>query len=143
MEQTQIPDPTPTTPKSAAINSSTNSIASPHEEVEKPQSKKEIELDKSANGFTPKRKKVVLSFVQKFEILDKLKAGAKVSDIAAEYNIGMTTVSDIRKHGQEKLLKYRKENIFNLTRKTSKSSDFPLVDKVIELLNVTISLKCF
>lgn len=89
-----------------------------------------IKLDKA---FPAKRKKVVLNFVQKFEILDKLKAGMKVSDIAQEYNIGVTTVCDIRKNGDEKLLKYRKENMLNLSRKSMKTSEFPLLDKALKL----------
>ena len=112
------------------------------DEMDETQRQELIKLDMSLEASmataavaspTPKRKKVVLNFVQKFEILDKLKAGVKVADIAQEYNIGVTTVCDIRKNGDEKLLKYRKENIFNLSRKSSKSSEFPLLDKALKI----------
>lgn len=86
--------------------------------------------DPVAKNQSPKRKKVVLNFVQKFEILDKLKAGVKVTDIANEYNIGVSTVCDLRRNGDQKLLKYRKDNILNMTRKSTKNSEFPLLDKV-------------
>ena len=82
---------------------------------------------------TPKRKKIVLNFVQKVEILDKLKNGVKVAELANEYNIGISTVCDIRKNGDEKLLQYRKDHLFSLQRKTFKAPDFPLLDKVLKL----------
>ncbi len=81
----------------------------------------------------PKRKKIVLNFIQKVEILEKLKAGIRVVDLAKEYNIGLSTVCDIRKYGDEKLVQYRKDNLFSLTRKTFKAPDFPLLDKALRL----------
>ncbi len=132
MEQAQLTVQSDPTTSTEVIDRSISPKTSSNLKGDKTELEKElIDLEKFTSSFTPKRKKVVLSFVQKFEILDKLKAGMKVSDIAIEYNIGVTTVCDLRKNGQEKLLKYRKENIFNLARKTSKSSEFPLVDKVI------------
>jgi hypothetical protein len=82
---------------------------------------------------TPKRKKIVLNFVQKVEILEKLKSGIKVADLASQYNIGISTVCDIRKNGDEKLLQFRRDHLFNLQRKTFKAPDFPLLDKVLKL----------
>ncbi len=81
----------------------------------------------------PKRKKIVLNFIQKCEILEKLKSGVRVVDLAKEYNIGLSTVCDIRKYGDEKLVQFRKENLFSMTRKTFKAPDFPLLDKALRL----------
>lgn len=91
---------------------------------------KSLQQTMAASTPTTKRKKVVLNFNQKLEILDKLKAGSRIVEIAREYNIGVTTVCDIRRQGDEKFLKYRKENLFNLNRKSTKTSEFPLLDKV-------------
>lgn len=92
---------------------------------------KSLQQTMAASTPTTKRKKVVLNFNQKLEILEKLKTGRRIVEIAREYNIGVTTVCDIRRQGEEKLLKYRKENLFNLNRKSTKTSEFPLLDKVI------------
>lgn len=82
---------------------------------------------------TPKRKKIVLNFIQKVEVLEKLKSGIRVVDLAKEYNIGLSTVCDIRKYGDEKLLQFRKEHLFSMNRKTFKAPDFPLLDKALRL----------
>jgi hypothetical protein len=82
---------------------------------------------------TPKRKKIVLNFTQKAEVLEKLKNGIRVVDLAKEYNIGLSTVCDIRKYGDEKLLQFRKDHLFSMNRKTFKAPDFPLLDKALRL----------
>lgn len=82
---------------------------------------------------TPKRKKIVLNFIQKVEVLEKLKKGVRVVDLAKEYNIGLSTVCDIRKYGYEKLIQFRRDHLFSMNRKTFKSPDFPLLDKALRL----------
>lgn len=82
---------------------------------------------------TPKRKKIVLNFTQKVEVLEKLKSGIRVVDLAKEYNIGLSTVCDIRKYGNEKLLQFRKDHLFSMNRKTFKAPDFPLLDKALRI----------
>lgn len=82
---------------------------------------------------TPKRKKIVLNFIQKYEVLEKLKKGIRVVDLAKEYNIGLSTVCDIRKYGDAKLLHFRKDHLFSMTRKTFKAPDFPLLDKALRI----------
>lgn len=54
---------------------------------------------------TPKRKRVVLTVKQKIDICNKLDKGARASAVMREYNIGSSTLYDIRKQ-KEKLLKY-------------------------------------
>lgn len=82
---------------------------------------------------TPKRKKIVLNFIQKVEVLEKLKKGIRVVDLAKEYNIGLSTVCDIRKYGDEKLIQFRRNHLFSMNRKTFKAPDFPLLDKALRL----------
>ncbi|KAG7163598.1 Tigger transposable element-derived protein 7-like 4 [Homarus americanus] len=49
-----------------------------------------------------KRKRVVLSINDKLKILNQLKEGRSVASLAAEYNVGVTTVKDLR-HNQDKI----------------------------------------
>ncbi|XP_067387794.1 jerky protein homolog-like [Emydura macquarii macquarii] len=55
-----------------------------------------------------KRKRVTLSIDTKLEILKKLDNGVRLSNIAIEYGIGKSTVTDIRK-SQEKIKQFAKE----------------------------------
>ena len=45
-----------------------------------------------------KQKRVTLSIEQKFTILKKITGGASLSNMAKEYGIGKSTVSDIKKN---------------------------------------------
>ena len=63
-----------------------------------------------SSGGVQKRKKVVLSFVQREEVLELCKKGCSVEKIALDYGVAVRTVYDIRKAGDQKLLKYRSEN---------------------------------
>ncbi|KAG9348076.1 hypothetical protein JZ751_004101 [Albula glossodonta] len=55
-----------------------------------------------------KRKRVTLSIDKKLEILSKLDKGACLATIAKEYNVGKSTVFDIKKH-QDKIKQFAKE----------------------------------
>ncbi len=79
-----------------------------------------------------KRKRVVLTFVQREEISKKLKLGYSVKKLALDYNVGERTVYDIRSVGDEKLVEYRVAHPNSLTRSTFKGSDFPLVDLALQ-----------
>ncbi|KAG7168852.1 CCR4-NOT transcription complex subunit 9-like [Homarus americanus] len=48
-----------------------------------------------------KRKRVVLSINDKLKILNQLKEGRSIASLATEYNVGVTTVKDLR-HNQDK-----------------------------------------
>lgn len=113
---------------SAVFSPATNTTAtaSPIEKV-----RKNAKVVKTES--TPKRKKIVLNFIQKVEVLEKLKSGIRVVDLAKEYNIGLSTVCDIRKYGDEKLLQFRKDHLLSMTRKTFKAPDFPLLDKALRI----------
>ena len=52
-----------------------------------------------------KRKHVTLSIVEKLTVLEKIAGGASLANIAKEYGIGKSTVSDIKKN-EEKLMKF-------------------------------------
>jgi len=52
-----------------------------------------------------KRKRVVLGFNEKFEIIIRLRKGETATGIAQIYGVGKTTVNDI-KRGAEKLKKF-------------------------------------
>ena len=49
------------------------------------------------DGESPKRSRVRLSIAQKREVIQKLKAGCKVTAVAAEYGCGVQTVRDIKR----------------------------------------------
>ena len=50
-----------------------------------------------------KRKRVVLTLVQKICIIERLEAGEVAVKLAHEYGVGNSTISDIKK-GEEKIL---------------------------------------
>lgn len=64
-----------------------------------------------------KRKRVTLSIDTKLEILKKLDSGVSLSNIAVEYGIGKSTITDIRK-SQEKIKQFAKEAKDNGTVKS-------------------------
>ena len=74
-----------------------------------------------------KRKKVVLNFKQKEEIIKKLRDGCSTKKLVLYYDEGLSTIYDINKTA-DSLAKYRTENPFSITRSTLKESHFPLVD---------------
>lgn len=55
-----------------------------------------------ADSRGQKRKRVVLSLVDKTEIIKRLRNGETATKIALDYGIGRTTVNDIKKH-QDKI----------------------------------------
>ena len=57
-----------------------------------------IAAAKMASSRTVKRKRVVLSIETKLAILDKVAKGATQSDLAREYNIGRSTVTDLKRN---------------------------------------------
>lgn len=72
-----------------------------------------------------KRKRVVLSINKKLEIIDKLDGGARGSNLAREYGVGVSTISDIGKN-KEKLLQFShtlESNDGSKKRKTMKQAE--------------------
>ena len=55
--------------------------------------------------MAPKCKRFVLSFNDKLEIINPLKKGEQASVLAREFNIGKSTITDI-KHSEELLVKF-------------------------------------
>lgn len=93
-----------------------------------------------------KRKRVVMTFIQREEIIRKLQNGYSVSKISHEYNIAERTVYDIKSKGGEELNRFRSENPHSGVRYTFKTSDYPLVDCALKVwfyqaraANVTLS----
>ncbi|XP_048474050.1 jerky protein homolog isoform X2 [Rhincodon typus] len=62
-------------------------------------------METSKAGTGSKRKRVVLTLKQKIEICQRLEKGEKRSQIMNEFNIGSSTIYDI-KHQKEELLKF-------------------------------------
>ena len=58
--------------------------------------------------MAPKRKKVVLSITQKLEIISKLEKDANAKQLAAEYDVGKSTIYDIKKQ-KEELIRYQEQ----------------------------------
>jgi predicted DNA-binding protein YlxM (UPF0122 family) len=87
--------------------------------------------DKDANRV--KRKRVVLNFVQRQAVIEKLKKGLSHDKIAEEFNIGKSTLCEIGKRADESLVRIRAENSLNTEKKVFKTASFPMVDNALKL----------
>ena len=80
-----------------------------------------------------RRKRVSLTIFQKVEILKKLQHGSSVKMIQEEYNVGKSTIYDLRSD-KEKILQYAAEcesaNLMK-NRKTMKPVKFDELDRVL------------
>ena len=80
-----------------------------------------------------RRKRVSLTIFQKVEILKKLQHGSSVKMIQEEYNVGKSTIYDLRSD-KEKILQYTAEcesaNLMK-NRKTMKPAKFDELDRVL------------
>ena len=80
-----------------------------------------------------RRKRVSLTIFQKVEILKKLQHGSSVKMIQEEYNVGKSTIYDLRSD-KEKILQYAAEcesaNLMK-NRKTMKPAKFDELDRVL------------
>ena len=74
-----------------------------------------------------KRKRVVLNFVQKEEIIQKLKDGHAAKKLAVDFEVGISTIYDIGK-SEEALVRHRNENPHSYMRSTFKTTSYPEVD---------------
>ena len=79
-----------------------------------------------------RRKRVSLTIFQKVEILKKLQHGSSVKMIQEEYNVGKSTIYDLRSN-KEKIIQYAAEcesaNLMK-NRKTMKPAKFDELDRV-------------
>ena len=82
---------------------------------------------------TEKRKKIVLSIESKVKILKKLHEGSSIKSLCTTYNIGKSTIYDIKKNKEELLKFYRDADEPNLLakRKTMHYGKNEDVDKVL------------
>ena len=80
-----------------------------------------------------RRKRVLLTIFQKVEILKKLQHGSSVKMIQEEYNVGKSTIYDLRSD-KEKILQYAAEcesaNVMK-NRRTMKPAKFDELDRVL------------
>ena len=111
--------------------------------VQKPR----LNAKKTQDNPINKRKKVVLNFVERELLIQKSRNGVSTKKLALDYGIASRTVYDIIRTGDEQLIKFRQDNPNSLTRCTFKKSDYPLVDKALNILfnqvrssNIIISL---
>lgn len=84
--------------------------------------------------MAPKRKKVVLSITQKLEIISKLEKDANAKQLAAEYDVGKSTIYDIKKQ-KEELIRYQEEMgaVNTKQRKTMKTAANTELDEALYL----------
>ncbi|RNA39388.1 hypothetical protein BpHYR1_039376 [Brachionus plicatilis] len=80
-----------------------------------------------------KRKKVVLNFVQREEIITKKKNGHCSKKLALDNMVGLSTIYDIIAKGSAKLSKFRTDNPDSAIRCTFKTSNYPLLDEALNL----------
>jgi len=79
------------------------------------------------------KKRIVLSFIHREEIVSKEKKGFSAKRLALDYGCSLRTVYDIVKRGDGKLLEYRLANPQSNMKCTFKGSDFPLVDSALKM----------
>uniref|UniRef100_A0A1B6I8X0 HTH CENPB-type domain-containing protein n=1 Tax=Homalodisca liturata TaxID=320908 RepID=A0A1B6I8X0_9HEMI len=81
-----------------------------------------------------KRKRVVPTIQQKIDIIKQLDEGIRVKELALKYNIGSTTVHDVKKN-RDKLLKFSvatSDSVFGIQhRRTMKKSPHELLHKAM------------
>uniref|UniRef100_A0A1B6LLX5 HTH CENPB-type domain-containing protein n=1 Tax=Graphocephala atropunctata TaxID=36148 RepID=A0A1B6LLX5_9HEMI len=81
-----------------------------------------------------KRKRVVPTIQQKIDMIKQLDEGVSVRELALKYNIGCTTVHDVKKN-RDKLLKFSiaaSDSIFGIQhRRTMKKSPYELLHKAM------------
>ncbi|RMZ95900.1 hypothetical protein BpHYR1_018290 [Brachionus plicatilis] len=80
-----------------------------------------------------KRKKVVLNFVQREEIITKKKNGYCPKKRSLDYMVGLSTIYDIIAKGSAELSKFRTDNPDSAIRFTFKTSNYPLLDEALNL----------
>ena len=90
-------------------------------------------LKKNAKNFTEKsdtpiKKRNVLDFIQKEEIIKKIGQGFSYEKVANDHNIAVSTVYKLVQEKAELLQKHREENPL---RKVFKNSDFPELDHAL------------
>ena len=83
--------------------------------------------------MSEKRKRVVLSIQQKLEIIQKLEEGSNSRNLSLIYNLGETTIRDIRKN-KEKIINFASSSDSSKgvsKRKTMKISTYAELDKAM------------
>uniref|UniRef100_A0A2S2R2Q4 Jerky-like n=1 Tax=Sipha flava TaxID=143950 RepID=A0A2S2R2Q4_9HEMI len=84
--------------------------------------------------MTEKRKRVVLGFNQKLEIIKRLKNGENATNIAQIYGVGRTTVNDIKRHAEkikQHVLLLQSNDGDVKSRKTMKPAKYEQLDNVL------------
>jgi hypothetical protein len=80
-----------------------------------------------------KRKRVVLNYSQRKQVWEMMRAGVPSKQIIAEFNIGQSTLKEIRKRIDENFDRYQAENWWNTEKKILKKSFFPSVDQALKV----------
>ena len=80
-----------------------------------------------------KRKRVVLNFFQRQVVIERLQQGVSHEKIAEEFNIGQSTLWEIKKRADENLSRFRAENSLTTEKKVFKNSSFPNVDLALKI----------
>ena len=91
----------------------------------------------SVNG---KRKRVVLTLTQKLEVLSLLDKSVSYSIICCKFNIGRSTVGDIKRN-KEKILQFRKDTVEMGMRHELKSMKLGANEKLDKTLYVWFTQK--
>ena len=89
-------------------------------------------IRKAKDSDRVKRKRVVLNFFQRQEVFEKIKQGISHEKIAEEYNIGLSTLSEVKKKYQENINRYQAENSLTTEKKVFKISAFPNLDQALK-----------
>ena len=104
---------------------------------------------KSVDQSIKKRKRVVINFKQREQVIKRLQSGASVDDICLEFSISKRIVYSIKQVGLESLERFRAENPNSGVRKVHKFSTYPSPDPALKLwfykarganINITLDL---
>lgn len=89
--------------------------------------------DNPAASSSKKRKHLTLSIQQKVEILKKLQNGASAKHVSDTYNVGISTIYDIKKQKEKLLAFYANSDVPQMmsSRKTLHQSKTADIDKVL------------
>ena len=92
-----------------------------------------------STNYGVKRKRVVLTIADKLDIIKQLESGVAPANISDQYNIGISTISNIR-HKKDELMKFsftQPHTKKSKLRKTMKSCEMTDEEIVSSITNIT------
>lgn len=92
----------------------------------------------SQNGSTPKRPRKVMNLTEKVEVLNKLKSGEKISEVAKKFKVNESTIRGIRDSGDKIRESVKKLGAAAALSKVSRKAN---VERMEDMLKIWIEDK--